>query len=175
MFSFNTNFSFLLHDDSIIIVNHMLPFKSHFAIVSLVLCLFSYQCYGFCHHHLHIRQNANKSSWASSYNSKYILSSRQSFTILNVGDYAAEIENAAGSDITGPIFQAGFFLFVSGIFSSAIVAFIISKSNTWSQLSEEFDIGKQNSLIDIDKAVKAEELKSSDVNKEKTEVDGLDL
>lgn len=95
--------------------------------------------------------------------------------VLYVGDYAAEIENAVGVEIYGPIFKAGLFLFVSGVFSSAIVAFIISRSNSWSQLSEEFDTGKQSQLINVEQAVEAQALKSSQEIKVKNEVDGLDL
>ena len=43
-------------------------------------------------------------------------------------DYASEIENAVGEEIYGPIFQAGIFLFVSGIVAAFGVAFLVSKS-----------------------------------------------
>lgn len=72
-------------------------------------------------------------------------------------DYASEIENAVGEEIYGPIFQAGIFLFVSGIVAAFGVAFIVSKSDSWDDLEEEFDAGKQKQLIvsDAETAVTA--------------------
>lgn len=71
-------------------------------------------------------------------------------------DYASEIENAVGEEIYGPIFQAGIFLFVSGIVAAFGVAFIVSKSDAWDDLEEEFDAGKQKQLIvsDAEEAVR---------------------
>lgn len=68
-------------------------------------------------------------------------------SLVAVGDYAAEIENAVGTEIYTPIFKAGLFLFLSGIISTLIAAFIISKANTWDELSNEFDRGKESKLI----------------------------
>ena len=65
-------------------------------------------------------------------------------------DYASEIENAVGEEIYGPIFKAGIFLFVSGIVAAFGVAFIVSNSDTWNELEDEFDAGKQKQLIPSD-------------------------
>lgn len=75
---------------------------------------------------------------------------RESTQFLSVAaDYTAEIENAVGEEIYGPIFKAGLFIFVSGLVSSAVVAFIVSKSNSWEGLEEEFQRGKEAQLIDL--------------------------
>ena len=71
-----------------------------------------------------------------------------SFTIA-VGDYAAEIEKATGTELYGPIMRAGVILFISGFISAFIAAFIISKSDSWDGLVEEFDRGKEAQLIDM--------------------------
>ena len=65
-------------------------------------------------------------------------------------DYASEIENAVGEEIYGPIFKAGVFLFVSGVVAAFGVAFIVSKSDSWNDLQDEFDVGKQKQLISSD-------------------------
>ena len=65
-------------------------------------------------------------------------------------DYASEIENAVGEEIYGPIFKAGVFLFVSGVVAAFGVAFIVSKSDSWNELQDEFDMGKQKQLIPSD-------------------------
>ena len=70
---------------------------------------------------------------------------------VTVGDYAAEIEKATGTEIYGPIMQAGVFLFISGFISAFIAAFIISKSNSWEGLAEEFEAGKQAQLDEFEK------------------------
>ena len=64
-----------------------------------------------------------------------------------MADYASEIENAVGIEIYGPIFKAGLFLFVSGVFSAAVVSAIVSKADTWEALDEEFDVGKNSQLV----------------------------
>lgn len=74
-----------------------------------------------------------------------------SSALLSVGDYAAEIEGAVGSEIYGPIFKAGLFIFVSGLVSAVIAAFLISKGGSWDDLEAEFDRGKQAQLIEVDK------------------------
>lgn len=84
-----------------------------------------------------------------------------SSVLLNVGDYAAEIEKAVGEEIYGPIFKAGIFLFFSGIVSAFVAAAIISKSNSWEELGNEFERGKEAQLIAL------EEL--SDTKQEKNE------
>jgi hypothetical protein len=70
-----------------------------------------------------------------------------SSTLIAVGDYATEIENAVGTEIYTPIFKAGLFLFLSGLISAFIAAFIISKSNSWDDLNDEFERGKESQLI----------------------------
>jgi hypothetical protein len=67
--------------------------------------------------------------------------------LIGVGDYAAEIEKAVGTEVYTPIFKAGIFLFLSGIISSFIAAFIISKSDSWEELNLEFERGKESKLI----------------------------
>lgn len=69
---------------------------------------------------------------------------------IAVGDYAVEIEKATGTEIYGPIMKAGVFLFISGFISAFIAAFIISKSNSWEGLAEEFDSGKEAQLTKIE-------------------------
>ena len=65
-----------------------------------------------------------------------------SSSFVTMGDYAGEIENAVGEEIYSPIFKAGIFLFASGIVSAIATAFIVSKSNSWESLEEEFEKGK---------------------------------
>ena len=86
---------------------------------------------------------------------------------LKVGDYASEITNAVGSEIYGPIFKAGLFLIVSGIFSAGIVSTIISKSDTWNDLGDEFERGKQSQLTSMssNSAVNNKDSERSDYNK----------
>lgn len=61
--------------------------------------------------------------------------------ILAVGDYATEIENSVGSEIYAPIFKAGLFIFISGLVSAFLAAFIVSKADSWDGLEEEFQLG----------------------------------
>jgi hypothetical protein len=70
--------------------------------------------------------------------------------LIAVGDYAAEIEKAVGTEVYTPIFKAGLFLFVSGIVSAFVAAFIISKSDSWEGLNDEFERGKESKLIASD-------------------------
>lgn len=63
-------------------------------------------------------------------------------------DYATEIESAVGEEIYGPIFKAGIFLFGSGIVAAFGVAFIVSKSDAWNELEDEFSRGKEAQLIE---------------------------
>jgi hypothetical protein len=63
-------------------------------------------------------------------------------------DYASEIESAVGEEIYGPIFKAGIFLFGSGIVAAFGVAFIVSKSDAWNELEDEFSRGKEAQLIE---------------------------
>ena len=70
--------------------------------------------------------------------------------LVAVGDYAAEIENAVGEEIYSPIFKSGLLLFGSGVISAFIAAFIVSKSDAWDDLGEEFEQGKIKQLIDLD-------------------------
>jgi hypothetical protein len=66
-----------------------------------------------------------------------------------VADYAAEIENSVGTEIYAPIMKAGVFIFASGFISCFLAAFIVSKSDTWAGLEEEFQAGKEAQLIDM--------------------------
>lgn len=61
--------------------------------------------------------------------------------LLAVGDYATEIENSVGSEIYSPIFKAGLFIFISGLVSAFLAAFIVSKADSWDGLEEEFQLG----------------------------------
>ena len=70
-----------------------------------------------------------------------------SSTALLAVDYVTEIQNAVGIEIYTPIFKAGLFLFVSGILSAAITALIINSADTWSELAEEIQLGKESQLI----------------------------
>ena len=72
---------------------------------------------------------------------------KSSQLIAVAADYAAEIENAVGVEIYEPIFKAGLFIFFSGLVSSLVVAFIVSKSNTWEGLEDEFQKGKEAQFI----------------------------
>ena len=57
-----------------------------------------------------------------------LLSESTSSFLVAMGDYAAEIEkNVVGEEVYGPIFKAGLFLFLSGLISAFVSAFIISK------------------------------------------------
>lgn len=62
--------------------------------------------------------------------------------LLAVGDYATEIENSVGSEIYAPIFKAGLFIFISGLVSAFLAAFIVSKADSWDGLEEEFQLGR---------------------------------
>ena len=73
-----------------------------------------------------------------------------SSVLIAVGDYASEIENAVGTEIYSPIFKAGLILFASGLISAFIAAFIISKSDSWEELGNEFERGKIAQLIDLE-------------------------
>ena len=70
--------------------------------------------------------------------------------LIAVGDYAAEIENAVGEEIYSPIFKSGLLLFGSGVISAFIAAFIVSKSDAWDDLGNEFEQGKIKQLIELD-------------------------
>lgn len=91
-----------------------------------------------------------------------VLDGASSALIAAGADYASEIENAVGEEIYGPIFQAGIFLFLSGIVAAFGVAFIVSKSDAWDDLEEEYDAGKQKQLI-VSDAEEADQASSSQV------------
>ncbi len=74
---------------------------------------------------------------------------KSSQLIAVAADYATEIENAVGVEIYEPIFKAGIFIFFSGVVSSLIVAFIVSKSNAWEGLEDEFQKGKEAQFITL--------------------------
>lgn len=81
--------------------------------------------------------NASPSSWLD-----------VSSALVSVqADYAAEIENAVGEEIYGPIFKAGLFIFVSGLVSAGVVAFIVSNRDSWIDLDDELERGKEAQLI----------------------------
>jgi hypothetical protein len=104
------------------------------------------------------------------------INKRFSPTVLQVGDYAAEIEKAVGVEIYGPIFQAGLFLFLSGFVSAAVVSIIISKSDSWTEIGKEFDRGKQSQLIDVEKSVEIQEAISQNRDEQNSvNLDGLDF
>lgn len=67
---------------------------------------------------------------------------------LAVVDYAAEIENAVGTEIYSPIFQSGLLLFASGVISSVIAAFLVNSFGSWEEIENDFEAGKQSQLID---------------------------
>lgn len=71
--------------------------------------------------------------------------------ILSAMDYAAEvIQNTGSKEDYGPVFRAGLFLFASGIISTFIAAFIITKSNSWDGLVDELERGKEAKLDNYD-------------------------
>ena len=109
-------------------------------------------------------------------------SKRNDITKLKVSaDFAAEIvESTVTDDIYGPIFKAGLFLFLSGIVSTTVAAFIVSKSNTWESLNEEFEAGKETQLIKMSESSIKEDIKiETSINQsneqEKKDVKDLDL
>jgi len=70
-----------------------------------------------------------------------------STSFVTVGDFSQEIESAVGSEIYGPIFRAGLFLFVSGMVSAFIAGLIVNSADSWEELSLEVDRGKEAKLI----------------------------
>lgn len=70
-----------------------------------------------------------------------------SLLVSAVLDYSAEIESSVGTEVYTPIFQAGLSLFASGILAAFMAAFIISKSDSWEELGNEFERGKETQLI----------------------------
>jgi hypothetical protein len=50
---------------------------------------------------------------------------------ISVGEYAAAIEQATGTEVYGPTMRAGIFIFISGFVSAFLAAFIVLKSNSW--------------------------------------------
>ena len=73
-----------------------------------------------------------------------------SFLVSAVLDYSAEIESSVGTEVYAPIFKAGLTLFASGVLAAFAAAFIISKSDSFGDLADEFDRGKQTQLIASD-------------------------
>ena len=116
------------------------------------------------------------------FNNNHLISNRNDITRLKVSaDFATEIvESTVTDDIYGPIFKAGLFLFLSGIVSTIIAASIVSKSNTWESLNEEFEKGKENQLMQMSEASIKEQGKiENSVNQsneqEKKDIKDLDL
>lgn len=115
-------------------------------------------------------------------NNRIINKKRNDITSLRVSaDFATEIvESTVTDDIYGPIFKAGLFLFLSGIVSTAVAAFIVSKSNTWESLNEEFETGKENQLTKMSESSTKDDIKiETSINQsneqEKKDVKDLDL
>jgi hypothetical protein len=121
--------------------------------VLIVACLLSF-AHSLIFHPLSIRKRSYRGLQSKRARSSALQSStldHASTALVSLGaDYASEIENAVGEEIFGPIFQAGIFLFVSGIVAALGVAFIVSKSDAWDDLEEEFDAGKKMQLISSD-------------------------
>jgi hypothetical protein len=122
-------------------------------VVLIVACLLSLT-HSFIFYPLSIRKRSYSGLQTKRVRSSALQSStldQASTALVSLGaDYASEIENAVGEEIFGPIFQAGIFLFVSGIVAAFGVAFIVSKSDAWDDLEEEFDAGKKMQLISSD-------------------------
>lgn len=79
---------------------------------------------------------------------------------------------------------AGLFIFLSGIISSAVAAAIISKSDSWNDLTAEFDTGKESQLNEMNKlevSISKTEASTESTQSEKNVVpsgritEGLDL
>ena len=70
-------------------------------------------------------------------------------------DYSAEIEQSVGTEVYTPIFKAGLGLFASGILAAFTAAFIISKADSFGDLADEFERGKETQLIASDMNAKA--------------------
>eukprot|EP01038_Epipyxis_sp_PR26KG_P011548 gene11548-15467_t len=85
------------------------------------------------------------------------------FFLSATADYAAEIEMAVGEEVYSPIFKAGLFLFVSGIISTVIAGFIISKADSWEDLDDEFQRGKESQLIPLDNTRRLVEVSNNDI------------
>jgi hypothetical protein len=83
----------------------------------------------------------------------YSFNHASTYFISIAADYSAEIEKAVGTEIYSPIFKAGLFIFVSGIVSSFIAAYIVSSSDSWNDLENEFEKGRQAQYIENDIAV----------------------
>jgi hypothetical protein len=98
-----------------------------------------------------------------------------STTLVSVqADYAAEIENAVGEEIYGPIFKAGLFIFVSGLVSAGVVAFIVSNRDSWSELDQEIGRGKEAQLIDVVTAQQFEQASTVSLPETQTTNSGAD-
>jgi hypothetical protein len=70
--------------------------------------------------------------------------------LLNVGDYAEEIEKAVGPEIYLPIFQAGLFLIFSGVIAATVVAVILSNPENMAAIVEDFEEAKKSQIKDLD-------------------------
>lgn len=81
-------------------------------------------------------------------------------------DYASEIEQATGTEIYGPIFKAGLFIFGSGFISAFIAGFIVNQSGSWEALESEFTQGKEAELSRMDKKDLETERKKIERNEE---------
>ena len=79
-----------------------------------------------------------------------LLPEQASLLVSAALDYSAEIENAVGTEVYTPIFKAGLGLFASGILTAFAAAFIIRKADSFGDLAEEFERGKQTQLIASD-------------------------
>jgi hypothetical protein len=93
--------------------------------------------------------------------------------LIAMGDYASEIEKAVGTEVYGPIFQAGLFLFLSGVISATIAGFIINAADSWDDLDKEFQEGKDADVASTRAREKAKEDKKKIRDTQGSSVDNL--
>lgn len=106
-----------------------------------------------------------------------------SLLLSAVLDYSAEIEASVGTEIYSPIFKAGLTLFASGILAAVAAAFIISKADTYGDLVDEFERGKEGQLIysempdtvNMNPAIMVEGSEVAPTATEQKDIKGLDL
>lgn len=59
-------------------------------------------------------------------------------------DYAAEVQETVGEEVYVPIFRAGLLLTLSGFAASFVAAFLITRTNSWDLLEDEFNEGRES-------------------------------